>query len=99
VTRTDRADGKPILAFFRSDRSGRCQRVDGFLAQVLQRRKNHSSFVIRNVIQEKRPDLFERFAIDRVPTLMVIQGQQVRARLVEPRGSIDITLFLTPWLR
>jgi hypothetical protein len=73
--------------------------VAGFLAQVLQRRKNHFSFEIRNIVQEERPDLFERFAIERVPTLMVIEDKQVRASLVEPRGSGEITLFLAPWLR
>jgi len=92
-------DERPILAFFRSDRSGRCKRVDGFLAQVLQRRRNHESFLIKNVVQEERPDLFERFRIEQVPTLLVIEGRAVRARLVEPRGSTEITLFLSPWLR
>jgi thioredoxin-like negative regulator of GroEL len=92
-------DERPILAFFRSDRSGRCERVDGFLAQVLQRRRNHESFVIKNVVEEERPDLFERFRIEQVPTLLVIEGRAVRARLVAPRGSAEITLFLSPWLR
>jgi thioredoxin-like negative regulator of GroEL len=92
-------DERPILAFFRSDRSGRCKRVDGFLAQVLQRRRNHESFVIKNVVQEERPDLFERFRIEQVPTLLVIEGRAVRGRLVEPRGSAEITFFLSPWLR
>ena len=93
------ANGKPILAFFRSHRSGRCKRVDGFLAQVLQRRRNHDSFILKNVVQEHRPDLFERFRVEQVPTLVVIEGRSVRARLVEPRGSTEITLFLSPWLR
>ena len=93
------AAAKPVLAFFRSDRSGRCKRVDGFLAQVLQRRRNHDTFVVRNVKREERPDLFERFAVDSVPTLVVIDGKRVRARLVEPRGSEDIAAFLAPWLR
>jgi thioredoxin-like negative regulator of GroEL len=92
-------NGKPILAFFRSDRSGRCKRVDGFLAQVLQRRRNHNSFVLKNVVQEERPDLFQRFSVEEVPTLVVIEGRSVRGRLVAPRGSADITLFLSPWLR
>jgi thioredoxin-like negative regulator of GroEL len=92
-------DERPILAVFRSDRSGRCKRVDGYLAQVLQRRRNHGSFVLKNVVQEERPDLFQRFRVQQVPTLVVIEGRTVRARLVEPRGSAEITLFLSPWLR
>jgi thioredoxin-like negative regulator of GroEL len=90
---------KPILAFFRSDTSGRCKRVDGFLAQVLQRRRNHDSFVVKNIVREERPDLFKRFRIEDVPTLVVIEGRAVRGRLVAPRGSAEITLFLSPWLR
>lgn len=100
MTATLRETGdKPILAVFRSDRSGRCKRVDGFLAQVLQRRRNHESFLLKNVVQEDRPDLFERFRVEEVPTLVVIEGRSVRGRLVSPRGSAEITLFLSPWLR
>ena len=90
------SSAKPILAFFRSDRSGRCKRVDGFLAQVLQRRRNHDSFVVKNIVREERPDLFKRFRIEEVPTLVVIEGRAVRGRLVAPRGSAEITLFLSP---
>ena len=43
--------------------------------------------------------IFERFRIEQVPTLLVIESRAVRARLVEPRGSAEITLFLSPWLR
>jgi thioredoxin-like negative regulator of GroEL len=92
-------DERPILAVFRSDRSGRCKRMDGYLAQVLQRGRNHDSFVLKTVVQEERPDLFQRFRVEQVPTLVVIEGRTVRARLVEPRGSAEITLFLSPWLR
>ena len=92
-------NGKPTLVFFRSNRSGRCERVDGFLAQVLQRRRNHAAFELRNVVQEKRPDLFEHFRVEQIPTLMVIEDRRVRARLIEPRGSGEISAFLSPWLR
>ena len=35
---------RPRLIFFTSSLSGQCRRVEGFLAQVLQRRRNHSTF-------------------------------------------------------
>ena len=41
-----------------------CRRVEGFLAQVLQRRRNHETFKLYRVAQEERPDLVERFEID-----------------------------------
>jgi thioredoxin-like negative regulator of GroEL len=87
------------LAFFASDTSGRCRRVEGFLAQVLQRRHNHETFAVVPVSQEKQPLLFERFGIEQVPTLVVIEGKQVRGRLETPRSCREIELFLQPWLR
>jgi thioredoxin-like negative regulator of GroEL len=89
---------KPRLVFFYSSESGRCRRVDGFLAQVLQQRKNHETFQVYRVDREERPDLAERFNVERVPTLYVVEGKQVRARLEEPRGCRDIQRFLAPWL-
>jgi thioredoxin-like negative regulator of GroEL len=89
---------KPSLVFFHSAFSGQCRRVEGFLAQVLQRRKNHGTFKIYRVAREERPDLVERFAIEEMPTLVVVEGRKVRARLARPRGCRDIEAFLAPWL-
>jgi thioredoxin-like negative regulator of GroEL len=90
---------QPRLVFFYSKSSGACRRVDGFLAQVLQRRGNHDTFRIDRVEQSARPDLHERFGIDTVPTLVVIEERQMKARLVAPRGAVAIERFLAPWLR
>jgi thioredoxin-like negative regulator of GroEL len=90
---------KPLLIFFTSERNGRCRRAEGFLAQVLQRRHNHDTFKVQFVAQEKRPDLLERFRIERTPTLMVVVDKLVRGRLEEPRGCEEIQSFLAPWLR
>jgi thioredoxin-like negative regulator of GroEL len=89
---------KPRLVFFYSPESGRCRRVEGFLAQVLQQRKNHETFQVYRVDSDQRPDLAERFQLARVPTLYVVEGKLVRARLEEPRGCRDIQTFLQPWL-
>jgi thioredoxin-like negative regulator of GroEL len=89
---------KPSLVFFHSAFSGRCRRVEGFLAQVLQRRKNHGTFKLYRVTREERPDLVERFAIEEMPTLVVVEGRKVRGRLARPRGCRDIEAFLAPWL-
>jgi thioredoxin-like negative regulator of GroEL len=93
------APARPLLVFFTSSRDGRCRRAEGFLAQVLQRRRNHETFAVRYVPQEDRPDLLERFRIGRTPTLMVVDGKVVRGKLVEPRGCEEIQTFLAPWLR
>jgi thioredoxin-like negative regulator of GroEL len=89
---------QPQLLFFHSKASGPCRRVEGFLAQVLQRRRNHETFRVAQVAKEDRPDLLERFAVTSVPTLVVLEGKSVRARLEQPRGCRDIEGFLSPWL-
>ena len=87
------------LVFFRSDTSGRCRRVEGFIAQVLQRRHNHDTFEVVPVSQEKQPELFERFGIAQTPTLVVVENNKMRCKLELPRSCREIELFLSPWLR
>ena len=89
---------QPQLLFFHSKASGPCRRVEGFLAQVLQRRRNHETFRVVQVAEEDRPDLLERFAVGAVPTLVVVEDKSIRARLEQPRGCGDIETFLSPWL-
>ena len=89
---------KPGLVFFHSALSGQCRRVEGFLAQVLQRRRNHETFRLYRVEENDRPDLVQRFGVDSMPTLVVVQGKAVRARLERPRGCREIERFLAPWL-
>lgn len=90
---------RPRLVFFHSPRSGPSRRVEGFLAQVLQRRGNHRTFQLYRVAREERPDLAARFAVDHVPTLVVVEGKRVRGRLETPRGCDEIETFLAPWLK
>jgi thioredoxin-like negative regulator of GroEL len=97
---TTNTDGTQLgLVFFHSSVSGQCRRVEGFLAQVLQRRRNHGTFRLYRVDGEERPDLFQRFGVMTVPTLLVLQDRHVRARLERPRGCREIERFLGPWLR
>jgi thioredoxin-like negative regulator of GroEL len=90
---------KPGLVFFHSSLSGNCRRVEGFLAQVLQRRRNHGTFRMYLVDETARPDLVERFQVENLPTLFVVEGKRVRAKLEQPRGCREIERFLEPWLR
>src|SRR5437588_809882 len=45
---------QPGLVFFYSPVSGSCRRVEGFLAQVLQRRRNHGTFKLDRVDEERQ---------------------------------------------
>jgi thioredoxin-like negative regulator of GroEL len=92
------AKPKPLLVFVHSPVSGRCRRSEGFLAQVLQRRRNHETFRLTRLDAELRPDLVERFRITALPTILVVEDKVVRGRLEEPRGCRDIAAFLEPWL-
>ena len=84
---------------WRSPVSGSCRRVEGFLAQVLQRRRNHGTFKLYRVDEKERPDLVERFGVGTMPTLVVVEDKIVRARLERPRGCREIESFLAPWLK
>ncbi len=90
---------QPGLVFFHASSSGRCRRVEGFLAQVLQRRRNHGTFRLYRVEAEERPDLLSRFRVAGVPSFVVVEGKRVTGRLEQPRGCQEIEKFLSPWLR
>lgn len=89
---------KPKLVFFYSPQSGRCRRVEAFVAQVLQRRRNHETFDLVRVPVDRRPDIAERFGIETVPTLCVVVDRRLRKRIVAPRGCRELERELTPWL-
>jgi thioredoxin-like negative regulator of GroEL len=97
--RAKKAARRPKLVFVLSMTSGRSRRVEGFLAQVLQRRGNHDTFQVVRVDADSRPDLVERLRVDTVPALLVVEEGRVRARLTAPNGCRDITDALAPWLR
>jgi thioredoxin-like negative regulator of GroEL len=89
---------RPRLVFFYSPLSGRCRRVEGFIAQVLQRRRNHETFDLVRVPVDERPDLAEKFRVEKVPTICVVQGHKLRRRIVAPRGCRELERELEPWL-
>jgi thioredoxin-like negative regulator of GroEL len=90
---------KPGLVYFHSSRSGKCRRIEGYIAQVLQHRRNHETFKYYAVAQEERPDLLEKFGIELTPTIVVLERKAIAARLESPRGSKEIESFLQPWLK
>ena len=87
------------MILFYSSVSGRCRRTEGFLAQVLQRRKNHDTFDLVRVPVDRRPELARRFLVDEVPTLLVVEGRKVQKRIVAPTGCRDLEAALARWLR
>src|SRR6266568_1247062 len=91
--------GRLKLAFFYSPSSGSSRRAEGYLAQVLQRRRNHNTFQLVRIDVDKRPEVAERFRVTETPTLIVIAGNRTRTRLSNPTGCLQITQLLRPWLK
>jgi thioredoxin-like negative regulator of GroEL len=90
---------QPKLLLFHSQRSGQCRRVESWLAQTLQRRGNHNTFDLRSIAIEEHPELHERFRVEEVPTLVVVEKRRVVSRLSRPRRGAQIEELLAPWLR
>ncbi|HEY6961074.1 MAG TPA: thioredoxin family protein [Gaiellaceae bacterium] len=99
ATLDDVRKGRPLLLVFHSPRSGRCRLVDGYIAQTLQRNRNHDTFSIRRIDVDERPDLAARFRIAELPTLVVVDGNRVVARVDAPVLAAPIRRTLEPWLR
>ena len=98
----DAAEGavcRPQLLFFCNETSGQSRRVEGFLAQVLQRRRNHETFQLYRIDYHSRPDLARRCSVEQSPALVVVEQKRVRVRLEQPRGCAEIEKALGPWLR
>ncbi len=93
------SEQRPRLVFFYSPLSGRCRRVEGFIAQVLQRRRNHDTFELVRVSVDRRPDLAAKFGVEDVPTICVVEDRKLRRRIAAPRGSRELERELGPWLR
>jgi hypothetical protein len=56
------------------------------------------SFALRKVDISDRPDLAERFRVQSA-SLLVVDDNQIRGRLHQPRTVVQIRELLDPWLR
>jgi hypothetical protein len=95
---TAHSNSKPLLVYFYSARSGPSRRVEGYLAQVLQRRANHDAFRLYRLDVDEQPAVARRFAIKMLPTLVVIDNKLLQVRLEAPKGCAEIQAALARWL-
>jgi hypothetical protein len=72
--------------------------MEGYLSQVLQRRKNHETFELIRVGVAMHPELAEKFEVSEVPTILVLDEDRVRVRLEGPRSRQELEEALSPWL-
>ena len=92
-------DARPILIFFGSPTSGPSRRMEAFVDQVLQARRNHETFRRRKVDIDQQPDLAERFGVSRAPTIVVVDGARVARRIEGRIGVQELRDQLADWLR
>lgn len=98
ATGSDR-DRRPILLFFGSSTSGPSRRMEAFLDQILQARRNHRTFRRRVVDVDRQPELAERFAVEEVPTIVVVDSGRVARRIEGRTGVPELRDALAEWLR
>jgi thioredoxin 1 len=77
-------DSRPLLVFFRSERSGPARRMESLLAHLA--RKERDRLRVRRVDVDSRPDLAARFGVTDVPTLVLVKDRRAVAR-IEGRAS------------
>lgn len=89
-------DSRPLLVFFTSARSGPARRMESLLAHLA--RKERSRLRTAKVDVDSRPDLAEKFDVDAVPTLVLVKGQTIVARLEGRASAPKIEAMLEPHL-
>jgi thioredoxin 2 len=87
----------PTLLFFTRPTSGPARRMESLLAHLA--RKERDRLRISRIDIAASPAWAERFAIDDVPTLVLIQNRRAVARLVGRVSAPQIERMLEPYLR
>ena len=72
-------DSRPMLVFFTSRRSGPARRMESLLAHIA--RKERQMLRVKKVDVDERPDVAKRFRVAEVPSLALVKGKRVVARL------------------
>ena len=78
---------------------GPSRRVEGYLDQVLQERRNHDAFARERIDVDASPELAQRYEVTVVPTILVVEDGRVLRRIEGRRSVSDLRGELSPWLR
>ena len=89
-------DSRPLLVFFSSKRSGPARRMESLLAHL--ERKERARLRITRVDVDDDPKLAERFKVETVPTLVLVKGRRVVARLEGRASAPRIERSIAPHL-
>ena len=91
-----KADAKPLLVFFWSERSGPARRMESLLAHLA--RKERTRLRIMRVDVDEQPELAERFGVAAVPALVLVKGKRVVDRIDGRVSAPKIEDMLAPHL-
>ena len=87
-------DGRPMLVFFTSRRSGPARRMESLLAHIAQRERD--TLTVKRIDVDERPDLAARFRVAEVPALALVKGKRVVATLEGRATAPAIESMLSP---
>lgn len=87
---------RPMLVFFRSERSGPARRMESLLSHL--ERKERSRLRVMRVDIDERADLASRFKIETVPTIVLVKDKREIARLVGRASAPKIEAMIEPHL-
>jgi thioredoxin-like negative regulator of GroEL len=90
------SDQHPQLVFFTSRSSGPARRMESLLAHIA--RKERGRLRVSKVDVDDRPDLAERFRVDKVPSLALVVEKRVVSRLDGRATAPRIESMLEPHL-
>src|SRR3954470_5932737 len=90
------SDSRPLLVFFSSKQSGPARRMESLLAHL--ERKERARLRITRVDVDERPAIAERFHVETVPTLVLVKGKRVVARLEGRASAPRIERSIAPHL-
>src|SRR3954464_3876308 len=86
------AANPPVLAFFRSQRSGPARRMESLIAHFAHKERHRLRVTV--VDADARPDLAQRFGVTPVPTLVLSREGRVVGRLEGRAGAPQIERLL-----
>jgi thioredoxin-like negative regulator of GroEL len=87
----------PTLLFFTRPTSGPARRMESLLAHLA--RKERDRLRVSRIDVAASPDWAERFAVDDVPTLVLIKDRRPVARLEGRVSAPQIERMLEPYLQ
>ena len=90
------ADTRPMLVFFRSERSGPARRMESLLSHL--ERKERDRLRVVHVDIDARADLAAKFKVEAVPTIVLVKDKKVVDRIDGRASAPKIEQMLEPHL-